>query len=87
MYQEQGKASNSMNIYPRFAMPSGSELHTPIVYVKETVAWEYKRIERDEAEAPLNEEELNAFGAEGWELVSVVAVAATAYFYFKRLSS
>jgi hypothetical protein len=31
-----------------------------------------------------SEEELNALGAEGWELVGIVALPETSQFYFKR---
>lgn len=55
----------------------------PMVYV--APAWEYKHVERPlGAEAPLREDELNALGAEGWELAAVVPAATTVHFYFKR---
>lgn len=55
--------------------------HVPMVYVRERLSWEYKRLERREAPSV---EELNALGAEGWELVAVCRVDAHVHFYFKR---
>lgn len=58
----------------------------PVVYVRETVRWEYKQIVRDlEKESPPDEAELNALGAEGWEMSGVVQKPPLAYFHFKRL--
>ncbi|HLF75036.1 MAG TPA: hypothetical protein VI524_11855 [Anaerolineales bacterium] len=61
-------------------------VHPPMIYVKEPLKWEYKQIACDlEKEGPLSESELNALGAEGWELAGVVQQPPVAYFYFKRL--
>ena len=59
----------------------------PIVYERQELIWEYKRVIRNLAkeEAP-TEEELNRLGAEGWELAGVMNDSLLAYFYFKRLS-
>jgi hypothetical protein len=43
--------------------------------------WEYKHVSGD----PPDETELNAIGADGWELVGVVAVRDDVHLYFKRL--
>jgi hypothetical protein len=51
-----------------------------MVYVYEKQRWEYRVIIQSE----VSEEELNALGAEGWELVGVVALPETTQFYFKR---
>lgn len=77
-----------MHIYPEFALPADPSLHTPIVYVREQMTWEYRRIERDSAadDALLSEEDLNALGADGWEMIGAVTFGAKAYFYFKRLA-
>jgi hypothetical protein len=50
-----------------------------MVYVYEKQQREYKRIA-----SAMTEDELNALGAEGWELVGVVALPDTTQFYFKR---
>lgn len=56
----------------------------PMVYV--SPEWEYRRLERAlGAEALPTEEELNALGAEGWELATVITAGDRAWFYFKRL--
>jgi hypothetical protein len=54
-----------------------------MVYV--APVWEYKHIRRDTgAEPPLPEDELNALGADGWELTAVIPTATAVHFYFKR---
>jgi len=63
--------------------PPGVRVQPPVVYVEPT--WEYKHLVRDLAKEPAPEEaELNAFGAEGWELAGVFARGSEAHFYFKR---
>jgi hypothetical protein len=59
----------------------------PTVYVREPPAWEYKHIAcKLNEEAVLNEVEMNALGADGWELAGVSTDAASVHFYFKRLT-
>ena len=66
--------------------PVNPEARLPMIYVKESPVWQYKQVIRDlNTEQMLNEEELNKFGEQGWELVGVVTNGATAHFYFKRL--
>lgn len=61
-------------------------VHPPMIYIRESLRWEYKQIARDlEKEGPLNESELNALGAEGWEMSGVAHQPPVTYFYFKRL--
>lgn len=58
-------------------------IQPPVVYVEPT--WEYKHLVRDLAKAPAPDEaELNALGAEGWELAGTFARRTEAHFYFKR---
>lgn len=52
-----------------------------MVYVYEKQRWEY----RVTAQSEMTQEELNALGAEGWELVGVVALGEKTNFYFKRV--
>jgi hypothetical protein len=57
----------------------------PMVYVYEDSGWEYKRLSRDLAQEGLPiEEEMNALGGDGWELVGVVSHPNGVHFYFKR---
>ncbi len=57
----------------------------PIVYVAEPPAWEYKHVARKlDRGAVLNEVEMNALGADGWELAGLFADAMSVHFYFKR---
>ena len=37
-----------------------------------------------EKEGPLSDDELNALGAEGWEMSGVAQQSPLTYFYFKR---
>lgn len=64
--------------------PQGSEHRQPMVYVYENQAWEYRIITREATDAPLSEDELNALGRSGWELVGVSALAGKTSFFFKR---
>jgi hypothetical protein len=45
--------------------------------------WEYRELVR-EAPDLLSEPELNALGAEGWELTGVAGIERRVHFYFKR---
>jgi hypothetical protein len=45
--------------------------------------WEYRELVR-EAPGLLSEAELNALGAEGWELTGVAPAGPSVHFYFKR---
>lgn len=58
----------------------------PIVYVSDNSGWEYKQLVRNLAkeDAP-SENELNALGADGWELTGIFTDSPFVYFYFKRL--
>jgi hypothetical protein len=51
-----------------------------MVYVYEQPRWEYRVIA-----SALSEDELSTLGADGWELVSVVALPAKTQFHFKRV--
>jgi hypothetical protein len=50
-----------------------------MVYVYEKQQWEYRIIA-----SAMTQDELNTLGADGWELVGVVALPATTQLYFKR---
>jgi hypothetical protein len=57
-----------------------------MVYVYERQAWEYKVVVKDlAADGPLSEQEMNALGTSGWELVGVVTLPGQVQFYFKRM--
>lgn len=56
-------------------------LETPMVRVEPR--WEYREVVR-EAEALLSEADLDALGAEHWELAGVAPVGGKVHFYFKR---
>jgi hypothetical protein len=66
--------------------PETVAVPTPMVYVKTKPVWEYRRIIRNlVVDEPLQEEELNKLGADGWELAGVLDDAPLAHFYLKRL--
>ena len=69
--------------FPPAAPGPHAALQPPMVYV--APAWEYKHVERPAgAEPPFPADELNALGADGWELTAVIPTPATVHFYFKR---
>ena len=60
----------------------------PMVYVTEKTVWEYKQVVRNLADSKIpTEDELNALGKDGWELVTVLANAGHLLLYFKRVKS
>ena len=67
--------------------PKQSEpIRPPMIYVKTSSKWEYKQIVRNlKKDGALSDEELNALGAEGWEMSGVAQQPPLTYFYFKRL--
>ena len=72
-----------LSIPPEPERPAGAFVHPPVVYVEST--WEYKHLRRDLAkETAPDESELNALGADGWELAAAFAHGNEAHFYFKR---
>ncbi len=75
-----------MNRALSFPEPSPSELiQPPMIYVKIDPAWEYKQLVRNLAAEPaLTEDDLNALGADGWELAGIFTDSPRVYFYFKR---
>ena len=59
----------------------------PMLYVSESLVWEYKRLSHSLKNAPPpTEADLDDYGKEGWELVSSLIYADNIYFYFKRLA-
>jgi hypothetical protein len=66
---------------PQPEEPQLARVQPPMVYVYEKQRWEYKVV----AQSAVAEEELNALGLDGWELVGIVALPERTQFYFKRL--
>ena len=65
--------------------PAPTDPAIPMVYVYEPLQWEYRRIARNAREqGPLSEQELNALGAEGWELAGIANLPGEMYYYLKR---
>ena len=66
--------------------PQEPRIQPPIVYVSENTVWEYKHIVRSLASDEMpGEDEMNVFGADGWELAGTLTDSSCAHFYFKRL--
>lgn len=65
---------------PQPQEPPAPHIQTPMVYVYEKPQWEYRIIASE-----MTQDELNSLGAEGWDLVGVVALPPKTQFYFKRL--
>ena len=68
---------------PRPPEPRGPHISPPWVPIEPR--WEYKEVGRDTVTEGLpTEGDLNALGAEGWELSGVASQGPRTHFYFKR---
>ena len=62
--------------------PPHSHIEPPLIPVDPL--WEYREVVRDPGIGLMTTEELDALGAEHWELAGVVAGGDGVHFYFKR---
>jgi Domain of unknown function (DUF4177) len=70
---------------PPHTQPSQTPHVQQMVYVYESLVWEYKLLTKPmTGEEVPSEKELNELGAAGWELVGVTTVRDAVRFYFKR---
>jgi hypothetical protein len=67
---------------PKRQPESGARVEPPFVPIDPR--WEYKAVVRETGEELPSEAELNALGAEHWELTGVASVGSHVHFYFKR---
>ena len=74
----------SLEVPFRPGWPTPHEGHLEPPYVPVEPRWEYKDVVREVATELVSEAELNALGAEGWELTGVVPAGTQVHFYFKR---
>jgi hypothetical protein len=83
----------SLNEFPKYPLPYAAppqepqrpHVQPPTVFVYERQAWEYKVITKNALDdVQLTEDELNALGKDGWELVGVVPDLSAVRFYLKR---
>jgi hypothetical protein len=82
LLEEPMTASLEVPFRPGWPAPQESRIEPPLVPVEPR--WEYTVVVRDASAGPLSEPELNALGAEHWELVGMVTAEAGIHFYFKR---
>lgn len=75
-----------MHEIPEKQVPETFAIPAPMVYVREAVQWEYKRIDCDISHGDVpTAESLNALGKEGWELITQIIIHDKfLYLYFKR---
>jgi hypothetical protein len=84
---ETSRSEHSKQPFPHIPQPDQPRVHPPTVFVYEKQAWEYRVISKNVADGPLSEDELNALGAVGWELVGVATLTTNVQFYLKRVRS
>jgi hypothetical protein len=64
------------------------DVHSPMIYVQEEIAWQYKYLAIDLRRDPMPDEELlDELGAGGWELASMIIHDQLLHIYFKRLKN
>jgi hypothetical protein len=69
--------------FPPLKQPEpGARIEAPSVHIDPR--WEYKTIVRKGGEELPSETELNALGAEHWELAGLASAGGQVTFYFKR---
>jgi hypothetical protein len=68
---------------PQPTEPQRPRAQQPTIFVYERQGWEY-RVVGKEVGQPLTQDELNALGKDGWELVGIVPLLNTVQFYLKR---
>lgn len=85
---EDDRMNTNLSEFPKHPLPhqpQPAQVQPPTVFVYEKQSWEYKIVEKTTADEPQRiENELNALGRDGWELVGVVPVATGVRFFFKR---
>jgi len=65
----------------------GNTPPVPVVYVRDETTFVYKLVERDlNTEAPPTEDELNALGAEGWQIAGVATLDHHLLIYLQKLA-
>ena len=55
----------------------------PVVYVRESIRWEYRQLSVDVDNLPADEL-LQEYGDEGWELAGILPILSRVTLYFKR---
>lgn len=74
--------------HPEHPEQEAAPFAVPRIYVSEPVRWEYKQLARDmEGEGLLEEEALDALGADGWELAAAVSRGQRVTYIFKRVAN
>jgi hypothetical protein len=70
---------------PQPTQPQSPQVQVPTVFVYEKQRWEYRVLSKNAAEqSTVTEDELNALGQDGWELVGLVSSPNSVQLYLKR---
>jgi hypothetical protein len=73
---------------PQPQAPQQSRVQPPTVFVYERQQWEYHVVTKHVADKSIvAEDEFNALGKAGWELVAVMPVQQKVQFLFKRVKA
>jgi hypothetical protein len=89
---EDGGMKTNVSEFPKQPLPHvppqpqpQPRIQAPTVFVYERRGWEHRVVSSASAgEPPLTEDELNALGKDGWELIAVVPLPDRIQFYLKR---
>lgn len=73
--------------FPKHPVHDAPPSQPPTVFVYEKMIWQYKVITKGVEEHSLTEDDLNALGKDGWELVAAITHANRTEFYLKRSRS
>jgi hypothetical protein len=77
---------DAQSLIPPMKPQESQPIHSPMIYVKQEPAWEYKQLVYDLSMGTLPTiKQLNALGQDGWELVAAPGYENRATFCFKRL--
>jgi hypothetical protein len=82
LLEEPVSASLEIPFRPGWPPSREARIEPPLVPVEPL--WEYKEVVRQVPTGLLTEAELNALGAERWELAGIIPAGGQVHFYFKR---
>ena len=74
--------THEVPLRPGWPTTPEARVEPPLVSIEPR--WEYKEIVRNITTGLMSEAELNALGAEHWDLAGIASAGAQVHFYFKR---